>query len=321
LQALVLVTMVVAFVLALPTAGEAAVARAGDCPTAGTSAAGKPSCADCKASLKGSAFGDTNPVADDVGTTAGTEALLKAKLHKGCDLPKGARLVIIRQEIDFAGNDVGPTVRLKCPGDSCRITPNRSTAGGFRYQVAIVGCKNGKRSKVVTVVWAPKSTTHTPGPIPTPTPTPNPSGDVTMRLTQVRYFDMPVDPFCTAPLPAGAGLSSASYVGQSGILKAEWRWTIPAEIKGSATANTFVNASSTEKGGTSASIVLRGPSEFGIAPPGDQIEARVPVGQSGSDSNSKDYTFTPARNFVVGEKLSLFISHQCASYIYEYTGV
>lgn len=318
-----LLTLVIVALLAFPSSGRALTTRDAGCAVAGA-AADKPSCKGCKPSLKASAFQDSEPAAGAVGTTAGQQAVLKVKLNDGCDLPKDARMVLIRQQIDFAGNDVGQAVRLKCGRPSCRIAQTRSTEGGYRYQVAIVRCRGAKRSRVVTVVWAPKATVPTPTvptPTPIPPPPPAPSATVTMRLSAVTYFNQPTDPACTAPLPSGAGLASASYNHPFGNFNHAWEWSVPAEISQGAAARTKVSTNSANNGGTSASIGISTPSEFGLEPGNNQIGAVVPVGAPGADENSQNYTFNPRRGFVVGEKLYILIGFGCATITYEYTGV
>src|SRR3954451_18165991 len=116
-------------VLAFPAVGSAAPVRADGCATA-TAAKSKSkskskSCESCRPSLKGSAFGDSDPTAGDVGTTAGSEAILAVKL-KGCaKLPKGARMRIIRSEIDFTGTPTDNVTRIDCGRRSCRIPQTR----------------------------------------------------------------------------------------------------------------------------------------------------------------------------------------------------
>jgi hypothetical protein len=307
-----------AALLAMVLAALLAITTDASCGTAGA-AAKQASCGGCKPSLRGSAFGDTEPAAGDVGTTAGQGAVLKVKLNAACNLPRGARMVLIRQEIDFTGNDVGRSVRLRCGRSSCRIPQRRSTEGGYRYQVAIVGCNGAKRSKVVTIVWAPKPTVQTPPP--SPSPSPPPSAAVTMRMNAVTYFNQPTDPACTAPLPSGAGQASASYNHPFGNFNHAWEWSVPAEITQGAAARTKVSTNSPNNGGTSASISIRPPSEFGIEPGIPQIDAVVPVGGPGADENFQDYTFNPRRGWVVGEKLYILIGFGCASISYEYVGV
>ena len=134
-------------------------ARKTDCPPARATAAANKSCDGCRPVLRATAFGDQFPTAGGVGTTAGLESVLVARINRGCSLPAGARMVIIRQPIDALGNNAGPSTRLQCGRSSCRIPQTRQSAGGYRYQVAIVGCKGAKRSRVVTIVWAAKPTT------------------------------------------------------------------------------------------------------------------------------------------------------------------
>jgi hypothetical protein len=311
--------VVIAGVLILPSAGLAAPAHGDTCVTA-TAAAKKKSCAGCRPSLKGSAFGDTDPAAGDVGTTAGSEAVLQVKLNKGCTLPKRARMRILRQEIDFTGNAVGPITSVRCGRRSCRLPQTRNTEGGYRYQVVVVGCKRAKRSKVLTVVWAPKPTAPVPPATPSPSPSPAPAKP-TMRFNQASYFNAPSDPACTAPLPGGAGAAAASYNHPQGYFNHAWRWSVPAEITEGAQVTIEVSTNSPNQGGTSASISIRTPSEFGIQPTNSQIDAVVPVGQSGADQTSQAYAFHPQRDFAVGEKLYILIGFGCATIAYEYVGV
>ena len=300
-----------------PSTGVASRAADDGCVVA--TAAKTSKCAKCAPTLKGSAFQDSNPRAGDVGTTAGQEAVLAAKLNRGCKLPKGSRMVLIRQEINSLGNPIGASVRLRCSGSSCRVPQTRTASGGYRYQIAIVGCKGAKRSKVVTVFWAPKPVVIQPQPLPSPSPTPV---SARMMFKKVSYFRAPTDTACTAPLPGGTGSTSASYIDPNGSYNAGWEWTVPPEINRGAGVTLKVNVNATGLGGYSASISIRVPSEFGISPTGpDQIEARVPVGQTGSDHNDQSYTFSPNRNFVVGEKLTILIGTECAVFLYEYEGV
>src|SRR5688572_4238025 len=100
-RTLLLIAATLAF--GAPAPASAAPARGEKCATTtATATAAASRCAPCKPSLKGSAFNDTAPAAGAVGTTAGTPAVLEVRLNRGCRLPRGARMTIIRREIDSA---------------------------------------------------------------------------------------------------------------------------------------------------------------------------------------------------------------------------
>jgi hypothetical protein len=298
----------------------AAVARGKDCPALRATAAAAKSCDGCRPVLKATAFGDQFPTAGSVGTTAGLESVIVARINRSCSLPSNARMVVIRQPIDALGNNVGPSTRLECGRSSCRIPQTRQSAGGYRYQVAIVGCKGAKRSRVVTIVWADK-----------PTPVGGggsggsggsggnpPANAITPKLRRVLYDGQPNgDPFCTAPLPGGAGQGTATY--NNGTSNVRWEWSAPGEITAGATASISVTTNTTLNGGWSGGIGISSPFEFGISPATPSTEAIVPVGKPGSDGPKQvSYTFTPNRAFNAGETLYLAFSFQCARILYEY---
>ena len=116
---------------------------------------------------------------------------------------------------------------------------------------------------------------------------------MTPKLRRVLYDGQPNgDPFCTAPLPGGAGQGTATY--NNGTSNVKWEWSAPGEITAGSTAFISVTTNTTLNGGWSAGIGISSPSEFGISPGTPSTEAIVPVGKPGSDGPKQvSYTFTP----------------------------
>jgi hypothetical protein len=143
-----------------------------------------------------------------------------------------------------------------------------------------------------------------------------------MQFSKVFFEPGPSDPLCSVALPGGAGAGSGTYTSSSGEYKVRWEWNVPQAIVAGAGATTKVTVDATGTAGWSGAIALKPPSEFGVnAGSRQQIEARVPVGETGSKTDQEAYTFTPTREYNAGEKLYIRMDFGCASVVYEYVGV
>jgi hypothetical protein len=140
-----------------------------------------------------------------------------------------------------------------------------------------------------------------------------------MQITRVFYDPAPADTKCEAPLPGLDGRGSATYTPHPAYVS-KFDWNVPATLRAGATAHTKATITTTEPGGNSAAIAMKAPFEFGTnSGARQQIIASVPPGQTGTDTEEENYTFTPTRDFNSGEKMFLRIEFGCANVIYEYT--
>ena len=281
-------------------------------------------CGSCRVTLKATAFGDANPAAGDVGTTTGQSTALQATLNRGCELPKGARIVILREELNANGDTVSYPVRLRCSGRSCRISQTRRTDGGYRYQAVIVGCKGGKRSKIVTVMWTGGGSTGSGGGTGGGGTSGGGSGQATVAMTlkQVFFDPQPGDPYCTIPLPGGAGAASAVYRDPNGNYTINYKWSMPQVIAAGATASLEVGIVKQSPGtlNLTAGIGIRPPREVGITPADLDVYQVIGVDRN-EQPQSRVYTFNPTRPFVAGEKFSIRVRAGCTDVVYEYEGI
>ncbi|MEW6583898.1 MAG: hypothetical protein AB1416_14180, partial [Actinomycetota bacterium] len=120
---------------------------------------------------------------------------------------------------------------------------------------------------------------------------------------------------CTSPTPSGAGAGSATYSAPNGNTF-QTEWSVPAEITPGATA--FIRLQATPGPGQSlgAGITIKTPSEFGLAPLPNSLEASLSPG--GSFNQSKTFTFTPQRAFTAGETLYIRLENGCTAFTYRY---
>lgn len=120
---------------------------------------------------------------------------------------------------------------------------------------------------------------------------------------------------CTAPLPAGAGAASATYVNSAGTGTIRTDWNIPAQITPGSQVTLGLQITATQ--GYSGLILLNAPSDFGGSPAPFEVAGSVgPAG--GAFTGATTITFTPTRAFAPGETRVLRLGNGCNAFLYEY---
>ncbi|MEW6582775.1 MAG: hypothetical protein AB1416_08445 [Actinomycetota bacterium] len=120
---------------------------------------------------------------------------------------------------------------------------------------------------------------------------------------------------CTSPTPAGAGTASATLTSPAVTIQTEW--SVPGEITAGAGAFIHLQVTPVAGQGHSGFMAIKTPSEFGLAPSPNYLEANVPPG--GTPFNQRrDFTFTPQRAFTAGETLYIRLENGCTAFTYKY---
>ncbi|MEA2494856.1 MAG: hypothetical protein QOJ29_2767 [Thermoleophilaceae bacterium] len=303
--------LVVAVVLAaLPATADAR-------PTCDAARAAAKSCSGCHVTLKGSAFGDTDPKADGVGLTAGDSATLKVTVS-GCKLPAGARIEFRSQRLDSFGRPAGAVQKRDCAKrkKTCSFKATKPTSGEYVFQAFLIGCSGGKKSKKLHVAWAPKKEPDG-GPTPGGGTPPNPNPTVVMTFNQVSADSGYVSSQCTV-VQNPPGLSGHEELDGPGAYHHTYDWTLPTTISEGNSATVHVRAESRHNGSESAQIAFKPPSEFGSSE--GLFAVNVVADPNSSKEDGKTTTFHPTRAFTLGEKLYIRLETGCAAWIYEYVG-
>lgn len=144
-----------------------------------------------------------------------------------------------------------------------------------------------------------------------------------LTLNAVAY-DPPSGPVpgCNAPLPTG-GTGSFTYDDPGGGYRQTWEWSLPQTITSgqSAAATIKVTGQTFNNGGLTTSMTLGSPGGLGTnSGARGQIDAVVPAGAPGTDTEQETHTYSPTRAFAEGEKVYIRVGIGCVGYLHEYVG-
>jgi hypothetical protein len=217
-------------------------------------------------------------------------------------LPPGASIVILGARPD------GTVIfRQACPAGALvcvrRAFTNAPQSVRFHAVVRLRG-RTLRLSRALTVTWRRRA----PAPLPPPPP---PAAALVPTLTTVTP-DGPYNSFC-GPAPTGGSSGTATYTAPFGTMTG--RWSLPTRIVRGAAGSLALTIQPAPDQRLAGGMVVKAPAEFGVSSPAE-LSGFADVG--GSYAQSLALTFTPAREFVAGEKLYIRLENPCGALIYEY---